>query len=306
MVSEKKLKLKRISIIILTVLLVYTAVSLVVTKLVYDGIFDRYDEQVVVPEALSETIEQRQLHQYPSGDNLLTGYYYPRQDAHGLVVLAPGFHAGADSYLWQTQDLLERGWAVFSFDPTGSFRSEGTSQVGFSQTVVDLEATLLYIEKNNNFGYNDIVLFGHSRGGYAACCMLARENGVSAVVSVSGVNSAMEAVLEMSSDAVGPLAYCNYGFLWLYQAELFGKDVLQQQACEAIDQSQIPVLVVHGTQDDMDDALVMAHKEQIHSQNVEYLVCQAGHTDLLYDADGTANDDLMEQIHAFMLRSIER
>ena len=31
---------------------------------------------------------------------------------------------------------------------------------------------------------------------------------------------------------------------------------------------------------------------------------QDGHTNLLYDLDGTANDELMEQVHAFLTESV--
>ena len=36
-----------------------------------------------------------------------------------------------------------------------------------------MEAALKHIEKNGRFGYNHIVLFGHSQGGYASSCALA-------------------------------------------------------------------------------------------------------------------------------------
>ena len=308
-VSVQKSKFKRISIIIITVLFIYSAVSMLVTKLVYDRIFDRYDTQVPVPQALSEMTAQRQVVHYPSGENTLTGYYYPAQqeNPYGLAVLVPGFHAGADNYLWQIQSLQDSGWAVFSFDPTGTFQSQGDSQIGFSQILIDLEATLNYIEKNHSFGYNELVLIGHSRGGYAACCVLSQNFDISAVVCVSGINSAMESVMEISTQKVGPIAYCNYGYLWLYQSTLFGRQLLNQQASEAISQSDIPVLVVHGTQDqDAEESSVIAHKAQIASDKVEYLYCVAGHTDLLYDSDGTANDQLMADIQEFLLRSIDR
>lgn len=309
--SVKKSKLKRIAVIIITILFAFSAVSMVATKLVYDNIFDRYESTTEVPAALSSMVDQRQVHKYPSGENTLTGYYYPgtQPESHGLIILIPGFHAGGDSYLWQIQSLQDYGWAVFTFDTTGSFRSEGEDQVGFSQATLDLEATLKYVEKNNNFGYNNLALIGHSRGGYAACCALALEHDIAAVVSVSGVNSAMEGVMQMSCNTIGPVAYCNYGFLWLYQVMLFGDDTLDQQACEAISRSDTPVLVVHGTQDEdipLDSASVISHQEEITSGNVEYLLRQAGHTDLLYDADGTANDELMYEIHAFLIRSLEK
>lgn len=309
MVNEKKRNGKRILIIISTVILVFCAVSMVVTKLVYDRIFARYDEPAPVPESLTAMVEAREICHFPAGDYLLTGYYYGKTapaEANGLIVLVPGFCAGGDDYLWQISELLDYGWGVFTFDATGTLRSEGKNQVGFSQLVPDLEACLKYVEKNKNFGYNALVLLGHSRGAYAACCVLAQTEDVAAVVSVSGVNSAMEAVMELSTQAVGPVSYGNYGFLWLYQAMLFGRDTLGLQAAEVISREGVPVLVVHGTEDGQipaDSASIIAHKEEITSQQVEYLLCQAGHTDILYDTDGTANDALMEKIHAFLLRS---
>lgn len=312
MVSVKKFNRKRILIIIATVILAFFFVSMTATKLIYDRVFARYDKPADIPAELLSMVEQRQICQFPSGENLLTGYYYSgakAAKAHGLVVLSPGFHAGGDDYLPLIGSLTEYGWGVFTFDGTGTLRSEGESQIGFAQAIPDLEAALNYVEKNGNFGYNELVLMGHSRGAYAACCALTRMQDVAAVVSVSGVNSAMEAVMAMSVKSVGPISYGNYGFLWLYQAMLFGADRVNSQAWQAISEENIPVLVVHGRQDETfsaDAGAITAYRDAIASSNVEYLLCDAGHTDILYDADGTANDELVAQIHDFLIRSIEK
>ena len=309
MISVKKSHYKRISIIIITVLFSFCALSLVMTKIIYDGIFSRYDVSVNIPDALQATVQERRTCQFPSGDNLLTGYYYsaPKaNEANGLVVLIPGFHAGGDNYLWQIRELMDWGWSIFTFDPTGTLRSQGESQIGFCQSVLDLEAALKYLNENRRFGHSKLILMGHSRGAYAACCALAQEQDIDAVVSISGVNSAMEAIMQMSVRAVGPTAYGNYGFLWLYQASLFGSDILSREAAQAISQSTVPVLVVHGTQDEQiptDTGSIISYKSQITSAQVEYHLCEAGHTDLLYDADGTANDGLIRLIHEVLLRS---
>ena len=312
MASVKKFHQKRIWIIIITVLLVFCTVSMAVTKIVYDGIFSRYDQPVQVPQMLQGMVEKRTVCQFPSGENLLTGYYYgvaaPAQ-ANGLILLVPGFHAGGDDYLWQIRELLDYGWGVFTFDATGTLRSQGENQVGFSQLIPDLEAALKYVENNRRFGYNDVVLMGHSRGGYAACCSLDSVRDVAAVVSVSGSNSAMQAVMQPAVEAVGPIGYGNYGFLWLYQTMLFGPELLGRQAHQEIAESNVPVLVVHGTRDEdipLEDGSIIAYKDTIGSENVEYLLCDAGHTDLLYDTDGTANDALIKHIHEFLIRSLEK
>ena len=310
MISEKKSRFKRISTIIITIFFIFCTVSLVITKAVYDRIFVRYDVPADIPAALSATQQLRQTCQFPSGENLLAGYYYPAPNpnsTNALVVLVPGFHAGSDDYLWQIRELLEYGWSIFTFDTTGTFRSEGESQIGFSQSVLDLEAALNYLQSNQLLGHTELVLMGHSRGAYAACCALESEKDVAAVVSISGVNSAMEAIMQMSVQSIGTVSYCNYGFLWLYQASLFGADMLEQSAAQAISDSHTPVLVVHGSKDTQipsDTASILSHKPQISSSQVEYLLCDAGHTDILYDADGTANDALLRHINEFLLRSL--
>lgn len=310
MVSAKKSKFRRILIIIGTVIFAFCAISLAVTKIVYDSIFARYDEAAEIPSALQEMVQEREICEFASGDNLLTGYCYDApvpEEAHGLILLVPGFHAGGDDYLWQISELRAYGWGIFTFDATGTLRSQGDNQVGFPQVIADLEAALKYVEKCGRFGYNEVVLLGHSRGAYAACCALDGRQDIAAVASVSGINSAMEGVMQLSTNAIGPVSYGNYGFLWLYQAMLFGADTLERNAAQAISGGNVPVLVIHGrkdTQIPMESASIISYREQIAAENVEFLSWDAGHTDLLFDADGTANDALIAEIHAFFLRSL--
>jgi alpha-beta hydrolase superfamily lysophospholipase len=289
--------------------LIVCITSAAVTGVVYNSIFARYDRDQTVPEALTDMVAARTQCSFSSGENMLAGYLYHPEitPLGGLVVLVPGFHAGGDDYLWQISTLLSYGWGVFTFDTTGTFRSEGEDQVGFSQVIRDLDCALKYVENNRNFGYNEIVLMGHSRGGYAACCVL-QEHDVAAVVSVSGVNSAMEAVMQPALEVAGPISYGNYGFLWLHQAALFGTDLLNTQAHEALSETDVPVLLIHGTGDadvPADAGAIIAYKEEIGEDHVEYLLWDGGHTDLLYDADGTASDALMASIHAFLLTSLQ-
>ena len=315
MVSEKKFNIKRILIIIISVLLIFSLVSMAVTKIVYDNIFVRYDCHIKIPAKLNWLVDSREEKNYYSGENKLCAYLYRCDDEISedtLIVIAPGFNACADNYLWQIESFITRGWSVFAFNSTGCCSSEGDSSVGFPQELCDIEATLKYIENNDRFGYNDIVLFGHSRGGYAACCALSYDFDISAVVSVSGINSAMEGIMGSSTQYVGPLAYGNYGFLWLYQAMLFGTDTLSLSADSEISKSDVPVLLIHGKEDTqvpMDRYSIVSHKEEITSDNVEYIIRSSpdnsGHTDLLFDEDGTANDELMQEIHEFLLKNVK-
>ena len=308
MKTVKMRRVKRIWIIIITTLFIYCAVSITATKLIYDGIFSRYDKAAhnIAPE-LEQLAGNAQVHNFPSGENNLKGYLYRSGKDCGLVVLAPGFHACAQDYLWQIKSLTDYGWSVFAFDPTGTCSSEGDRAVGFPQELLDLEAALKYVETCDRFGYNDIMLLGHSRGGYAACCALSYDYDISAVVSISGIDSAMDGVMGAAEEKIGKIAYGNYGFLWLYQAYLFGRDTLNLSAAEAISSRDVPVLVIHGSEDQqvpVDRYSILSHKGEITSGQVEYAVYTAGHTDILFDEEGGANSVLMKQIHEFFTKSV--
>ena len=316
MVSAKKSKQKKVLIAIIIAIVFFLVTSFTATKIIYDSIFARYDCGVTAyPAELEQTVALRQQISFPSGENTLSGFLYKYQgeeDRNTLVILVPGHNACCDSYIWQVHELLQHGWSVLCFDPTGCCRSEGGSAVGFSQELYDMRATLDYVEKQDRFCYNDIVMLGHSRGGYAACCALSYDYDISAVVSVSGVNSAMEGIMSASVEYVGPLAYGNYGFLWLYQAMLFGSETVNQRADRAISRTDTPVLLIHGADDRQiptDKYSIVSHRDQITGTNVEYLIRSspdnAGHTNLLFDDDGTADNELIEKIHDFLIKHIQ-
>lgn len=328
MISQNKMNKRKVWKIIIIILLLIIIAFFAMTKIIYDACFRRYDiETIEVPAELCDMVAGRQGVTFFSGGNELQGYLYsgnPQQapegqtedtrkkhadeayarEETGLVVIAPGYHSGTDNYLWQIQSFLEYGWDVFIFDTTGSCESEGKSSVGFSQELWDLDAALDYVE--TNYDYDHLFLFGHSRGGYAVCGILGSDHDITAVVSVSGINSAMEGIMEPAARYAGPVAYSNYPLLWLYQVALFDEETVEVQANEEISNSQIPALIVQGNADDivpMEESSIYSHRDEITSEYVEYYVCdipgQNGHTNLLFDEDGTANDVLMQEINEF-------
>lgn len=315
MASVKKFNWKRALTIFLIVIVAFCATSMVATKIIYDSIFVRYDGKAVeVPAQLQSMVDSRQDSDFLSGENLLNGYLYrcPENANGDLVMIAPGFHAGADNFLWQVKSFLDMGWSVFIFDATGHCGSEGKSAMGFPQLLVDVEAALNHIENNDRFGYNNIVLFGHSQGGYAVSCALESNFDIAAVISVSGINSAMDGIIGKAKEFVGPVVYGNYGFLWLYQTMRFGGSIANRNAHDAINESGVPVLIVHGTNDatvPLDEFSIISHRQDITAQDTAYFLCdeplQDGHTDLLFDIDGTANDELMETIDAFLTQYVK-
>ncbi|NLY11066.1 MAG: alpha/beta fold hydrolase [Firmicutes bacterium] len=266
---------KTITLIILGVLVLFSIVSLILVKVLYDAQFQRFDlpdERLTTALRYSDYEEKypRELVTFKSGSNTLQGYIYGKANDKGLVVIAHGLGGGADSYLGQTTYFVDQGWCVFTYDATGSYRSEGKSTKGFPQSVLDLDAALRYIETHPELNNLPVFLFGHSWGGYAVCNVLHYDHQIAGVVSVAGVNSAMEIVIEQGRSLLGNFIYIQYPFLWLYQRLLFG-NVLSFSAVDAINKSQTPVLIIHGTDDKevaYDGSSIISKLDQITNPNV--------------------------------------
>ncbi len=293
--NKTALKRRVLKIIIIALLLNFVGLC-VVTKMVHDVAFPRYD-------SLEVTWLEGQEFTFPSGQNNLWGCLYSgKKDT--LIVLAPGYRASEENYVHVIEALTGYGWAVFAFDPTGCCRSEGESAVGFNQETLDLNAALDFIEAQDRFGYEEIVLFGHSRGGTAVCGALDRE--VSAAIAVAAMGSDMKAVMMPVKSRIGALAYSNYLPVWLYQKVLFGKYGGVSGAAQ-INKSTTPLLIVQGSEDTIatpEGTSLYADREHIDSEFVDFYLCdtpgQNGHSDLMRGKNGTVNDILFAQIHQFI------
>lgn len=249
--------IKIIGLSIIGVVIIFSIISMIAIKLVYDGQFPRYDrhDDTITARLRYADLEveyPRELVSFNSGKNRLQGYVYGSNHDMGLVVVAHGLGGGADSYLPQITYFVDQGWRVFAYDATGSFDSEGKTTRGFPQSLIDLDAALNYIETQPEFDNLPLLLFGHSWGGYAVANVLHYNHEISGVVSVSGVNSSMEITLEQGQQMMGSFIYTQYPFLWLYQRILFGK-AASLNAVDAINGSDIPVLIIHGTEDELVD-----------------------------------------------------
>lgn len=301
MLRFSKNKIQRICRNIIIVVLVVFVVSMATTKVVYDSIFRRYDG--VTASLPNKLVAVSKDYDIKTKESTLHGQFFKSENNQVLVVIVPGFHAQITDYAPQVSNFLSNGMSVFAFDATGSGKSEGDSHIGFSQIVIDLENVLEFLKLNKNFGCKDIVLFGHSRGGYAVCCALKDNKDIDAVVSVSGANSAMDAVTVSSKKHVGFLAYTGYPFLWLYQSAVFGAEVVDTTAAECVNESNVPTLIIHGTKDTevpLDDGSVISHKEEILCGDVYYYEMNNGHNDILKDKNGNANEKLMTAVNEFL------
>jgi pimeloyl-ACP methyl ester carboxylesterase len=107
---------------------------------------------------------------------------------HPTVLLLHGF-PGYDSNFDVAQAIRRAGWNVLMFHYRGSWGSGG--DFSFGNVLEDVGAVLAYMRDPANAQRlradpNDIVLIGHSLGGFAALTVGARDPNIRSIASISG------------------------------------------------------------------------------------------------------------------------
>ncbi len=263
---------------LLSAVLLFILISLIATKIVYDKQFPRYnrpDESTTAQLRYSdiEADYARVLVNFQSGANTLQGYVYGMENTRGLMVVAHGLGGGADSYLPHIKHFVDQGLRVFAYDCTGSYDSEGKTTKGFPQSVLDLQAELTYIATQPDLSALPLLLFGHSWGGYAVANVLNYPHDIKGIISASGVNTAIDIIIEQGRSFMGGFIYTQYPFLWLYQRLLYGK-VASFDAVTALNTTGVPALILHGVADKLvayEGSALIARKDDIINPHVSYV-----------------------------------
>jgi len=266
-------KKKSVIICLIIFIIGVPVMSLLLVHNMYGGNFGRVDAPVYTGWLQYDDLDgyDREEVQFESGDNKLAGYIYGAENTRGLVVIAHGLGGGAENYLAETVYFVDAGWKVFAYDCTGSYHSEGDSTKGLSQSALDLDAALTYIETQN--WDLPVMLYGHSWGGYAVTAVLNYDHDITAAVSLSGYAAPIELLDEQAGQVFGWLSKVMYPFEVLYQKILFG-DAAGLSAIKGINSDDTPVMVIHGTEDSSvqyDGASIIAHKDEITNPNVVYI-----------------------------------
>lgn len=285
------------AVLALVLLVALSAGTFVVIDSIYCDMFGRaeapdYTVYQTYEGDFADEYGRREVEFY-SGENLLKGWLYGASNkSKGLVVISHGLGGGADSYLQEAIYFVKRGYQVFSFNNTGSHDSEGEGTMSLSQSVMDLDAALDYIEAQEDLGKLPILLFGHSWGGYAVTSVLNYDHKITAAASVAGYNTPMEMMMQWMEPNMGLVRYPVYPYLAVYQKVRFGA-ASNLSAVKGINNVDIPVLIIHGAEDELiyaDGASIMAHRSEVTNPEAIFLLWEegnCGHSDLFFTREAT-------------------
>lgn len=284
----KKPKIKKIIWIIIVIILAFFVLNLIGVPIAYDiALSSDKDINFETTPGIINYEEYKDQYKrsnitYQVQNHNMAGYAYMENDTNYLVVSVHGFRDFADYLMAEDFYFVDNGYNVFSFDLSGCGKSEGSIN-GFSQSLIDLEGTLNFLNTDSRFKSYKKLLFGFSAGGYAATSILSlTEENIIGTVSVSGYYDAENLIAEKGYEYVNFLSFMGKPLVWVKEHSLFG-DYLSIRANDAINNSKIPVFLAHGTR----DTLITYKKLDTYSKveesdRVFKYVKEASHSGILY------------------------
>lgn len=240
--------------IICALFAVFSIIAILVIGIAHRIVFERVDyeqydsEHYLLYSDLDEKQYPRDTLQIQSGKNVLTGYLYGANNTNGLIIISPGHTDANDIKLYEIIYFVDNNWKVLCYDYTGCYNSQGSSMVGYTQSVHDLDAVLTYIENSNDYQDIPILLFGHSLGGYASAAVLQYNHRVKAAIIASGFDTPKEQWTYSIERYTGVFHYVLSPFTTMFISFKYGKEQ-NLSAVDGINSVDIPILVISGTHD---------------------------------------------------------
>ena len=205
-----------------------------------------------------------------NGQKLFGGFYYRgERRTDRLIIFEHGMGCGHAAYMREINLLTERGFTVFAYDHTGTYRSEGDSINGFSQSLADLDKAISMIKEHPEYKDAKIAVIGHSWGGFSTMNIAAIHPEITHVVPISGFVSPFEIQSQFLS-----------GFLKHYRKAVFKlecetlPDYCGFDGRKSLKGSKTKALILHSR----DDAIVSfdKHFDALRaslsgSENVEFM-----------------------------------
>ena len=267
----------------------------------YEAIFKRYkrpDYTLYPGEYCIERYKGRLTREeffIPSDKVKLASYYYESKQNKGLVIVCHGLHSGSDDYLPIIEYMVNRGFNVLGFNYKGTYESGGDNCVGMSESLVDLDHVLDYIDKTPRFNKQPLFLIGHSCGGFAVTSINAIKKNVKAVAALAPMNDAYNMMVDKCGEYVSSLAYSHRETFDEYQRKLFGK-YCDYNGVKGINARFIPYLIAQGYSDKvitMKGTSIAAHEDEIINPFVQYV---------FKDGDEGGHDNIWHSSRAVLYR----
>lgn len=218
----------------------------------------------------------------------LQGYLYsmPNHRKGHLVIFDHGMGAGHNAYMKEIHRLAQNGFAVFSYDHTGCFTSEGSTTGGLSQSLHDLNDCINALQADKQFEGYTFSVMGHSWGGYSCLNIAKYHPELKHIITLAGFASVKRMVGSIFTGILKPYAKHILQLEAQSNPDYWGCD-----AADSLKNTNARVLVIHSEDDPTvrfaDNFLYL--KEALQDQaNIAFLPVKGRLHNPNYTADASA------------------
>ena len=180
-----------------------------------------------------------------TGAQLSGGFYcydYPKTDK--LVIFDHGMGTGHRAYMREIETLCKAGYLVYSYDHEGTANSEGTAIRGLSGSIRDLDMALNALKNTKYYEGREIIVIGHSWGGFASKIIAKFHPEVKKVIPIAGLSSLQAAMNHMIPGIFKSSCKAIIDF-----EESLNPGYATHNATDVIRESGVKALICHSTDD---------------------------------------------------------
>lgn len=273
-------------ILVYGVLAITIVVPMMATALIFKFVFGR---------RVNKTIHHLTLEDYPnlksypvkfkSGKNNLAAYFIVDKNVaeyKAVMLVAHGIGCSRAGYLNRYDYFARKGYLVFAFDCTGTFESEGKGLKGLTQSQVDIDNAIKYLDSLPQIKDYKLLAYGHSWGGYGLATELNNKNAqkLTAAATLSGFNDIWGICKYQLARYAGGAVVLVKPWTYLHYFLLYGKRAMYK-GIEGVSNFKKPVLVMHSTDDKTVpyESSVAIHSAENTNEFAEFVVFDdRGHT----------------------------
>ena len=228
----------------------------------------------------------------------LFGWFIPAGEGAPALAILHGWGGNAEMMLPFAKPLRAAGYALLFFDARSHGRSDGDSFASLPRFAEDLAQVVDWLQVQTEVDAHRIGVIGHSVGAGAALLLASRRKDLAAVVSLAAFAHPAGIMQRWLSEKRIP--YWPLGAYILYYVQrVIGCRFDDIAPCHTIRRANCPVLLAHGTEDDM---VPVSEVQEIYAnrrdERVHLLLMPGSH-----DEYGEAERHI-ETVIAFLDRSI--
>lgn len=233
------------------------------------------------------------------GKKRIKGYFSGDPSAKKLVVISHGIQSDSSSYAVEAKWFSEHGFYVFSYDNFGCGGSDGKHSGGLVSSALTLDKILSRLEED--YPGREIVLYGHSWGGYAVLSSFALgSHGVKRVVSVCPYNKPARVSIDVGRKIFGFFTPVLYPAVCVNLFFQYGKKGFLT-AADGINSApeDVKFMVIQAERDDMvgfsSSSLYRDRGDIARSENVRFIIKDRGHNSCMLSPEAAEAEEAFER-----------